>query len=158
MQIGADYQFADRWVAGIFGDYDFSDIKGTVSDFTFGNVSLKQSSAWSLGGRLGYLLTPQILTYFDGGYAQARFTAGAFTDLGVPNGVTMDNLKYAGWFIGGGTEVMIFPNWFVKGEYRLAQYGTQTAPLLNSGGFSETIKPYVQTIRTALVYKFNWGR
>ena len=28
VQVGCDYQFADRWVIGAFADYDFSSLKG----------------------------------------------------------------------------------------------------------------------------------
>ena len=33
----------------------------------------KESSTWAVGGRAGVLVTPRFLTYFDGGYTQARF-------------------------------------------------------------------------------------
>jgi hypothetical protein len=50
----------------------------------------------------------------------------------------------------------------VKTEYRLAQYSAQTAAFTSApaipGGATATIKPVVQTIRSELVYKFNWGR
>ena len=36
VQTGFDYQFANNWVAGVFGDYDFSSIKGTMQDNTAG--------------------------------------------------------------------------------------------------------------------------
>jgi opacity protein-like surface antigen len=61
---------------------------------------------------------------------------------------------------------MIFPGWFVKTEYRYASYSSKTVagsiasppapPALTS--VNMTFKPQVQTVRTELVYKFNWGR
>src|SRR5215203_7355466 len=65
VQIGYDYQWGS-WVAGIFADYDFSSIKGTISDMSPGGglVPFKQDWAWSAGGRIGYLVVPQLLTYF----------------------------------------------------------------------------------------------
>jgi outer membrane immunogenic protein len=30
-QVGCDYQFAPKWVVGAFGDFDVSDIKGTMT-------------------------------------------------------------------------------------------------------------------------------
>jgi outer membrane immunogenic protein len=33
----------------------------------------KMSSAWSVGGRVGWLVTPNLLTYFSGGYTEATF-------------------------------------------------------------------------------------
>src|SRR3954452_9509174 len=56
VQVGYDAQFAN-FVVGVFGDYDWSSIKGTLTDQNTGNnFSLKQSSAWSVGGRIGYLV------------------------------------------------------------------------------------------------------
>ena len=73
----------DSWVAGIFADYDFSSIKGTIGELSgTGLVPFKQSSAWSAGGRIGYLVVPQLLTYFSGGYTNARFDAGEETPTG----------------------------------------------------------------------------
>jgi outer membrane immunogenic protein len=170
-QIGADWQFADRWVVGIFGDYDFSSIEGTVGELSgTGIVPLKQTSAWSAGGRIGFLVVPQLLTYYSGGYTSARFEMGQeirqSAPVGAFSGVTWPDQDFSGYFIGSGLEYMIFPGWFVKTEYRYASYSAKTvtgaisippaSPLLTS--INMTVKPQVQTIRTELVYKFNWMR
>jgi outer membrane immunogenic protein len=34
---------------------------------------MKQSSAWALGGRIGWLVNPQLLTYVAGGYTGAHY-------------------------------------------------------------------------------------
>ena len=46
----------------------------------------KESSAWFVGARLGYLVTPSFMSYFDGGYTRTRFTtSGEFqTFTGTP--------------------------------------------------------------------------
>ncbi len=171
VQIGADWQFADRWVVGIFGDYDLSSIKGTFAELSgTGLVPLKQTSAWSAGGRIGYLIVPQLLTYYSAGYSSARFEMGQETRQSAPigafSGVTWPDQDFSGYFLGSGLEYMIFPGWFVKTEYRYASYSSKTvtgaisippaSALLTS--INMTVKPQVQTVRTELVYKFNWGR
>jgi outer membrane immunogenic protein len=171
VQIGADFQFADRWVVGIFGDYDLSSIKGTFAELSgTGLVPLKQSSAWSAGARIGYLIVPQLLTYYSAGYTSAQFELGQETrqspPVGAFSGVTWPDQDFSGYFLGSGVEYMIFPGWFVKTEYRYASYSGKTvtgtisippaSPLLTS--INMTVKPQVQTIRTELVYKFNWTR
>jgi outer membrane immunogenic protein len=150
VQVGYDAQFGN-WVAGIFGDYDWSGIKSKAS--TFAGSSLKERSAWSAGGRIGYLVVPQFLTYFSGGYTEARFEA-----TGV-----LPSHTFSGYFLGGGTEYAL--SWFgpgltVKTEYRLAEYSRDTFATISPalGGPTVTTRPFVQTIRTELVYKFNWGR
>jgi outer membrane immunogenic protein len=165
VQLGYDYQWGS-WVTGIFADYDFSSIKGTIGELSGpGLVPFKQNSAWAAGGRIGYLVVPQFLTYFSGGYTQARFTAGAETQGGALSGVTWPDQTYSGYFLGSGTEYMIAPGWFVKTEYRYSSYSSKTlagsigapaAPFLTA--INMTVKPQVQAIRSELVYKFNWGR
>ncbi len=163
--VGGDYQFSERIVAGVFADYDFSSIKGDYnSQATLRTGEMKQTSAWAVGGRIGWLATPQILTYVNGGYTQARFSS---VDLAlVFGGPTPDRTfagqTYKGYFIGGGVEYMFAPGWFAKTEYRYADYRSRDIELFVIGtgaatGVFERIHPYVQTIRSELVYKFNLG-
>jgi outer membrane immunogenic protein len=80
---GADYQFNDRIVAGVFADYDFADMKGTIENqgaFSVGDMT--ETGAWAIGGRLGWLVDPDILTYFSGGYTQARFSSESQPEAG----------------------------------------------------------------------------
>jgi outer membrane immunogenic protein len=161
--VGADYQFSDRIVAGVFADYDFSRIKGDYQPSAFALVGeMKQTSAWAAGGRIGWLATPQILTYVNGGYTQARFSSVDLSSLvGGPVVATLAAQTYTGYFIGGGVEYMFAPGWFAKSEYRYADYRSRDLEVFAIGGgatgLSERIHPYVQTIRSELVYKFNWG-
>ena len=66
VQAGCDYQMGN-FVVGAFGDYDFMDVKGEASS-TFVTVTgtAKQDWQWSVGGRVGYLVLPQLLTYVSG--------------------------------------------------------------------------------------------
>jgi outer membrane immunogenic protein len=48
----------------------------------------------------------------------------------------------------------------MKTEYRAAYYNRITLPETFAGaplGTAVTFKPWVQTISTSLVYRFNWG-
>jgi outer membrane immunogenic protein len=53
------------------------------------------------------------------------------------------------------------PGWFMKREYRLAEYDHVTLPETFVGGgltgLSVTTTPIVQTVSTSLVYRFNWS-
>ena len=162
---GFDYQFSDRWVAGVFGDWDFSDIKGRWSDPWWERSGrIKERRAWSAGGRLGYLIYPSVLSYVSGGFTEAHFSSVRLFDFGLPSNPEPDVLAartYSGWFLGGGMESMVpgFAGWFVKTEYRFADYGAKNVPILNQpdNAFAR-IHPFVQTVRTELSYKFNWMR
>jgi outer membrane immunogenic protein len=160
VQVGGDYQFADLWVVGAFGDFDFSDFKGTSSELvSITNFPLNQRNTYAAGARIGYLLTPQILSYVDGGYTHANFNGGSLTFATAPfsaTGLFVPNQGYDGFFVGGGTEIMVYRGWSVKSEYRYARYGSATVTVPTATPvFTETLKPSVQTVRTSLVYKFN---
>jgi len=114
--------------------------------------------AWAVGGRLGYIAAPSLLTYVNGGFSQTRFDAVNFDNLG--GGVAAHT--YGGWFLGGGTEYALawLPGLFWRNEYRYAGYHSADLPVsagvLGSGLVLHSTVD-VQTIDTALVYKFNWS-
>ena len=75
---GCDYQFpVGDWtfIVGAFADYDWSSIKGKLNPpAAIGLIGdEKESSAWAVGGRVGWLTFPSLLTYFTSGYTQATF-------------------------------------------------------------------------------------
>ncbi len=172
VQAGCDYQFAPRWVVGVFGDWDFGSIKGNMSPAISNNSVLGEERlkySWAAGGRLGYLVLPQLLTYVSAGYTQAHFdpVTFAFNPLAGPAPVTtMAAQDYKGWFLGSGVEYAIdfLPGLYWKTEYRFAQYQTErpalTGPIIGAVpglvGFEES-KKYVQTVRSELVWRFNFG-
>jgi outer membrane immunogenic protein len=173
---GCDYQFpVGSWnfVVGAFGDYDFASLKGKIippgvaGNFAIGDE--KMSSAWSAGGRIGVLVTPQLLTYFSAGYTEAtfdrvNFTFNAAPFIGVPAGFYMDKQTYKGYFLGAGDEYALsfVPGLFWKTEYRFSEFDTKTNPFRATVGgvllgASEDSRKYVHTVRSELVYRFNWG-
>ena len=169
---GCDYQFGlGSWnmLVGAFGDYDFSDIKGKFNDvFSPGVGNEKLSSTWSVGGRVGWVVTPTFMTYFSGGYTESTFDQVNFTNLGVPFGVPtglyIGKQNYKGYFLGAGDEYALsfLPGLFWKTEYRFADLDTKTNArrLVATGavvGDSFDSHKYVHTIRSELVYRFNWG-
>jgi outer membrane immunogenic protein len=172
---GCDYQFGagtgfwSNWVVGAFADYQFMDIHRNLQEIAVSGDE-KESSAWSVGGRIGYLVTPNVFTYWNGGYTQAHFDQVNFS-LSVSPFTAFSSIPghtYGGWFIGGGTEIALsglfglpLPSGlFWRSEYRFSTYNTATlpvtfvAPPVQIG--NETLKPYVQTVTTSLVWKFNW--
>jgi outer membrane immunogenic protein len=104
-------------------------------------------------------VTPQILSYVDGGYTRANFDGGSLTFATAPfaaTGLSVPNQVYNGIFLGGGIEVMVHRGWSVKSEYRYARYASSTVTVPNATPvFIETLKPTLQTGRMSLVYRFN---
>jgi outer membrane immunogenic protein len=175
---GCDYQFKvlNNWnvVAGLFGDYDAADIHGSFTGaFPLGTFPLgtpltgeqKERSAWAVGPRIGFLVTPTVLTYWDGGYTQASFNSIGLAAAGVPTGSFYPSNTYNGWFLGGGTDIAIsmVPGLFWRSEYRYSSYRSEN--LIGQGGpsfgppgngFAESFKQNVQTVTSSLVWRFNW--
>ena len=179
-QFGCDYQFAGpsggNWLIGAFVDGDWADIKGRHTGGNT-NIGLQQGEEklrweWAVGGRLGLLVHPQLLTYVSIGYSEASFgdvnyDLAIFPAFGRPTGLQLPSRTYRGWFLGGGTEYSIgwLPGLFWKNEYRFADYGARTDAVvctsaalcgaLGPTAFAERTRPYVQTFRTELVWRFN---
>jgi outer membrane immunogenic protein len=165
-QVGCDYQFSSDWVIGAFGDGDFGNLKGTpeISDTAFAGNE-RQKWSWAVGARIGYVVFPQLLAYFSGGFTEAHFNAFELFNAG--DGDLLDehvpSHTYHGWFIGTGYEYALkwFPGLFWKTEYRYSQYSGVDLPVLFDDGsgtdFTIHAKKFEQTIRSELVWRFNWG-
>jgi outer membrane immunogenic protein len=165
--LGFDYQFGGRFVAGVFADWDGSDINGHFSDPDWERSgAMKQNSAWAVGGRIGYLVNPAVLSYVGAGYTEARFSGTTLTDFGLGRTAfdTMRAQTYSGWFLASGIEAMLpgLPGWSVKTEYRFADYDSKDLRIFYPNGTPSAavanIRPYVQTVRAGVAYKFGWGR
>jgi outer membrane immunogenic protein len=181
---GCDYQFnlgigipgINTMVIGALADGDWGSIKGTthISDGTIGSFGAeKLTSQWDVGGRIGWLVTPMVLTYFSGGYTEARFNQvnllPEFGLLGQPSsGLALPAHTYHGWFLGSGLEYTTnwLPGLFWKTEYRFSEFNkdrlsevclVSTTCGTGPTGIAVDSQKWVQTIRTELVYRFNWG-
>ena len=168
VQVGCDYQF-NNFVVGLFGDYDFMSVTGDVSTGGFFAPALtgsqKQDSQWAVGGRAGYLVFPSLLTYVSGGYTQAHWkdtTLSSFFAPGVA-AATLPGSTKGGWFIGAGDEYALsfLPGLFWKTEYRYSEFDRANvsinSPAGVPSGVSETEKFKEHSVRSELVYRFNWA-
>jgi outer membrane immunogenic protein len=168
---GYDWQTGPSWVVGIFGDGTFGSLKGNIGDAGIAAVgTTKMETAWAAGGRVGYLVAPNVLSYVNGGYTGTYWTGSTLLDSFTGNAVGLhtDRFNTQGWFVGGGVENSLnffgisAPGWFMKTEYRASWLDRKNLQERVDGtnlptGFDLTFKPLVQTISTSLVYRFNWG-
>jgi outer membrane immunogenic protein len=167
---GYDWQFAPMWVVGVFGDFDWSSLKGTLQDHASGGQpdaiqgDIKQTSAWAVGPRFGWLAVPQTLTYVNGGFTSAQFSGATMFNVtfGTPTGTSTQSVTTNGWFVGGGVETafdllgMLPRGFFLRTEYRYANYANKT--LADTGAITEAsinFKPVVQTVTSSVIFKLN---
>jgi outer membrane immunogenic protein len=166
---GYDWQFNHSWLFGILADGSFGSIRGSLQDplnGLTGNVKLQD--AWAAGARLGYLVAPNVLSYVNAGYTGSHWSGSSLTTAFAGPAITSTgSFNRSGWFVGGGVEnnLNIFgisaPGWFMKTEYRASYYDRATLgeTLIATGALtntSATFKPFVETVSTSLVYRFNW--
>ena len=168
---GYDWQTGPSWVVGIFGDGTFGSLKGNIGDASIAAVgTTKMETAWAAGARVGYLVAPNVLSYVNGGYTGTYWTGSTLLSSfnGVATGLHTDSFNTQGWFVGGGVENNLnffginAPGWFMKTEYRAAYLDSKRLNERIDGtnvlnGRDITFRPFVQTISTSLVYRFNWG-
>ena len=133
-------------------------------------------SQWAVGGRVGWLVNPNTLTYFSGGYTEA--TLGGVNDFTISPGlgggllgIGLQGRTVKGWFLGSGVEYQSgwIPGLTWKTEYRFSEYDrTNRFEVCNGGGLAacpagtligtfSNDKLFVQTVMTSLVYRFNFG-
>jgi outer membrane immunogenic protein len=184
--VGCDYQFSGRWVIGAFADATWSDITGDhgariggVGDMAIGRM--KNDWSWSVGGRVGYLVAPNVLTYVNAGFTQAHVTQTNMFNLpgnseGVFTGIAVPGQTFNGVFLGSGFEYAFdwLPGLFLKSEGRAAWFSREDtrAVCVSSGtvcygaGNPRFIsddnlisrRPITYIGKFELVYRFNWGK
>jgi outer membrane immunogenic protein len=145
--VGYDKVIRPGWVAGVFADYDFSNMSSDIS-VSAGPAhfkgSLDHTSSWAVGGRLGYLVGPSTLVYGAAGYTQAEFDLNSSSGGGsLPT--------FHGYFVGAGFETFLRQNWTLKLEYRFSQFNAES--LIDERCFEVDLEPSAHTARLVLSYK-----
>jgi opacity protein-like surface antigen len=165
-------------VAGLEGDLSFTDIKGSsfnagsaVTTFSANSIAATHSGAFDLlgsgRGRLGYLVSPNVLLYGTGGLAWTRFDDNKdSTTLGVnippPGAVgTIASLSTPswrfGWVAGLGVETRLLDtNWLARLEYLHYDFGNSGSAANSQTLFSQTSGNLtVDVLRAGISYKFD---
>lgn len=148
----------DRLVIGVFADYDwFNDVSNTInlSAGGFGaSTSVKLDNQWTVGGRLGAMVTPGTMAYVLAGYTNLETSDFSITTP-FGNGVGAIG-DFSGWVFGGGIEAQISGPLAMKIEYRYSDFDTKNVPISFSGVnvANMAMDTTEQTIRLGLVYRF----
>ena len=162
--------FLGNLVFGVMADYDFMNVHGQATDMLFvSQGDLKQSSAWTVGGRVGFLVTPNLLTYTNGGFTQAHVNQWNLSAFGIGAPIVFTQAHtYNGWFLGGGTEYALNFSWlpvhglFWRNEYRFSSFNKADLTVFPApgtvlaGGFAVHQQIYEQAVMSELVWRFNF--
>lgn len=102
---------------GISGGYDFRSgnavfgIELEAAESTTGDAGVEAGRDLYAGGRIGAVVSPNVLIYAKAGYTNAR---ASVTGLG---GVNFDGIR-----AGAGVEILVGKNFSIRGEYRYSNY------------------------------------
>jgi outer membrane immunogenic protein len=151
---GCDVQF-DRVVVGAWGDFGWHDQTITITAnpaSTEGHVDLK--SSWAVGGRAGYMFSPDYLAYALAGYTRASFGDMSASSGGGPLGsVAVPDLT--GWMVGGGVEMALpITGLYLDARYTFSRY-EKASLALGKTGASIGFEPDVHQARIGLLYRFD---
>lgn len=144
-QIGYNFQ-VDRTLLGVESDINYFNIKasrqvsgnypvgggafGPGASFTI-NSSVDTNWLFTARGRIGWLLSNNLLAYATGGLAVTDLHAThAFRDsvTALPaSGTWSGSATKLGWTVGGGLEWALTRNWSVKAEYLYLNFGSVDA-------------------------------
>jgi outer membrane immunogenic protein len=182
---GYDWQISPQWVAGVEADAAFADrtvtaagIPGCAASCFPGSLgpgadlsSVRMNWDASLRARLGFLVMPNVLLYGTGGVAWQNISTSAtcqhalndpfcFVVAGNPLFTATNSTTRTGWTVGGGVDVKVASNWYVRGEYRYADFGTWNDALnLSLGAATPNVVNYqlkttTQIATFGITYKF----
>jgi outer membrane immunogenic protein len=173
VQAGYNWQVSN-FLLGVEADFDglsgsrTRTFSGELLPLGFGNTfqfSDTASDRWmsTVRARVGVLATDRFLIFATGGVAFASWNLShsfiGGPNLFVPPASTASETVRTGWTAGGGIEYALTRNWFVRGEYLYANFGTTTnvlnapsPPFTTQFTHPETLSENLA--RVAFSYKF----
>lgn len=161
IQLGADVQVGQRFVLGVFVDYDFSGIKTDASlNIPIGpgfsaTAEIPVDDMWTIGARAGFLSSPSTLWYVGAGYSQMQLGDASFT-TNIPNVAGSFPLpEFKGYSLLAGVESQLWHNFSIKMEYRFTQFDRES--LLAIGPADLGLEPSIHAARLVASYRFNFG-
>jgi outer membrane immunogenic protein len=180
VHVGYNWQFAPTWVAGIEGDWSWTDAKASFTQHwvsttpgvvrgpnALASLSLKENWLSTVRARIGYLVTPVALVYFTGGAAWGEFDYAASSHNEALTYVATSQFSKtaAGYVLGGGFEYAFWGNWSARAEYLYYHLSTTAAttafdstgnfpPPTFPSGFAWQGGTNINVVRAGVSYKF----
>jgi outer membrane immunogenic protein len=114
---------------------------------------------WTIGGRLGYLTSPNTLVYGLLGYTEASFSDPTLSISGFTTATVSAKLPaLSGWSTGFGIETLLASNLSLKAEYRYTELDKESLGTGIENLADIRVEPSIHTGRLSVNYKFNFDR
>lgn len=154
--LGFDRQMRDRYVLGLFGEFDWSSIEITYEDTVTPEQKFRLRNAVSVGGRAGYLIAPSSLLYVLAGYTWAHGTSDGYFDItsGLVTYPGKTSVDLNGPFVGVGMETQLGGRLALRGEARYVMFQDEVTNNQPTVPFTDRFHASLLTARLALIYKF----
>lgn len=108
---------------------------------------------FTVGPRLGWAFNDRWMIFATGGFAQASVET-AFLLRAAPNVGDFRTFKHEGWFVGGGFEYALTPNWLVGVEYQHIELDTELiGPFPSVPATSRFVTPDIDVVRARISFK-----
>ncbi len=147
--LGYNFALAPRIVAGLEGQFRYSDAGGSTTTpgaTGLSDVSTKARDSWGLGARIGFLPTRNTMLYASGGWSNTRFRTSVDDVTGA--NIYRDSSRDDAWRVGGGVETALGGNWTARLDYTYANYSGYDVPINNTNGIE--VKPTSHQVSLAV--------
>ena len=150
--VGCDLN-ASGWVFGAFADWVHQDLEWRLSatdGVDSASLTTAMGDQWTIGARIGHMITPTTLLYGLVGYSEAK--GGDITlasTVGLNGAIDLGDFK--GYVLGGGLEAEMMRNVLIGIEYRYGSYDTRRIDL---GVANIDLDTETHTARLTLSYRF----
>jgi len=161
-QVGYDYQFAGKWVAGAIADFVGTNAHGARACPNSFFFTCEANADWLASGmlRVGYAYWDRVLIYAKGGVAAGRIGIQTVCNTGSePTLIALAGCPAqsatrtsVGWAVGFGSEFGLTKNWSVTADTKYFNLGTDP---YNVGGTLINVKRDGWISTVGLNYRFD---
>lgn len=131
VELGYDLQLGENFVVGAYGGVDFSQAELCSEIVGDDRGCVEAGRNLTAGLRAGFVLGDSVLVYAKGGYSNGRLRVDYDGDVEDDDNELLElNRNRSGYHFGGGFEVALSRNLYVKADYTYTDYSgfTYTDP------------------------------
>ena len=156
--VGAQYQF-QQFLVGVEGSWSgsFNNIadRGPDAPAFAANFDsyARFVNVWTVGGRAGWIFSPQWMVFASGGYAESQVDTRFFVRA-TPTVQDARSATHSGWYAGGGVEYLFTNFAYVGIEYRHVELNTiLQGPSIPVASVSRYVSPSFDLVQLRLGFK-----